>query len=86
MMSPRPGPGKVPDMDFDDLGFGFYAKLAGLFLVGAIVLIFVFIFFTRAVYAWGLFGAFLFLAAIALLAGWIFDRKDKKERGEAAGA
>jgi hypothetical protein len=86
MMSPRPGLGKVPDMDFDDLGFGFYAKLAGLFLVGAIVLIFVFIFFTRAVYAWGLFGAFLFLAAIALLAGWIFDRKDKKERGEAAGA
>ena len=73
-------------MEFDDLGFGFWAKLAGVFLVGAIVLIFVFIFFTRAVYAWGIFGAFLFLAAIALLAGWIFDRKDKKERGETAGA
>jgi hypothetical protein len=72
-------------MDFDDLGFGFYAKLAGLFLVGAIVLIFVFIFFTRAVYAWGLFGAFLFLAAISLLAGWNFDRHERKERQEAGG-
>jgi Ca2+/Na+ antiporter len=72
-------------MDFDDLGFAFYAKLAGVFLLGAIVLIFIFIFFTRAVYAWGLFGAFLFLAAAALLAGWIFDRHEKKERQEAGG-
>lgn len=72
-------------MDFDDLGFGFYAKLAGVFLLGAIALAIVLIVFTRAVYAWGLLGAFLFLAAIALLAGWIFDRHDKKER-EQAGA
>jgi hypothetical protein len=83
MMPLRSRPGKVPPMDFDDLGFGFYAKLAGVFLLGAIALIFVFIFFTRAVYAWGLFGAFLFLAAVALIAGWIFDRHDKKERREA---
>jgi hypothetical protein len=48
-------------MDFDDLGFGFYAKLAGVFLL----------------------GAFLFLAAVALLAGWIFDRHDAKERHDA---
>ena len=72
-------------MDFDDLGFGFWAKLAGVFLLGAIALIIVLIVFTRAVYAWGLLGAFLGLAAIALLAGWIFDRHDKKER-EQAGA
>ena len=64
MMPLRSGTGKVPVMDFDDLGFGFYAKLAGVFLLGAIALIFVFIFFTRAVYAWGLFGAFLLLAAV----------------------
>jgi hypothetical protein len=83
MMRLEPAAESVSPMDFDDLGFGFYAKLAGVFLLGAIALIFVFIFFTRAVYAWGLFGAFLFLAGIVLLAGWIFDRKDKKERGEA---
>jgi hypothetical protein len=70
-------------MDFDDLGFGFWAKLAGVFLLGAIALIIVLIVFTRAVYAWGLLGAFLFLAAIALLAGWIFDRHDAKERRDA---
>jgi hypothetical protein len=70
-------------MDFDDLGFGFYAKLAGVFLLGAIALAIVLIVFTRAVYAWGLLGAFLFLAAVALLAGWIFDRHDAKERHDA---
>ncbi|HET9116052.1 MAG TPA: hypothetical protein VFN33_08165 [Gaiellaceae bacterium] len=70
-------------MDFDDLGFGFWAKLAGVFLLGAIALIIVLAVFTRAVYAWGLLGAFLFLAAIALLAGWIFDRHDAKERRDA---
>jgi hypothetical protein len=43
-------------MDFDDLGFGFYAKLAGVFLLGA---------------------------AVALLAGWITDRHDAKERRDA---
>ena len=41
MMPLRSGTGKVPVMDFDDLGFGFYAKLAGVFLLGAIALIFV---------------------------------------------
>lgn len=70
-------------MDFDDLGFGFWAKLAGVFLLGAIALIIVLAVFTHAVYAWGLLGAFLFLAAIALLAGWIFDRHDAKERRDA---
>jgi Ca2+/Na+ antiporter len=70
-------------MDFDDLGFGFWAKLAGLFLVGGIVLLIVLLIVSKAVYAWGLLGGFLFLAAIALVAGWIFDRHDKKERQDA---
>jgi hypothetical protein len=70
-------------MDFDDLGFGFWAKLAGVFLLGAIALVIVLAVFTRAVYAWGIFGAFLGLAAIALIAGWIFDRHDAKERQDA---
>ena len=67
-------------MEFDDLGFGFWAKMAGVFLLGAVALIIVLIVFTRAVYAWGILGAFLGLAAIALLAGWISDRRAAKER------
>jgi hypothetical protein len=67
-------------MEFDDLGFGFWAKMAGLFLLGAVALIIVLILFTRAVYAWGILGAFLALAAAALLAGWISDRRAAKER------
>ena len=68
-------------MEFDDLGFGFWAKLAGVFVLGAIVLIFVFIFFTRAVYAWGIFGAFVALAAIALFFAWIHDRRVQRRAG-----
>ena len=67
-------------MEFDDLGFGFWAKMAGVFLLGAVALIVVLILFTRAVYAWGILGAFLALAAVALLAGWISDRRAAKER------
>jgi hypothetical protein len=67
-------------MEFDDLGFGFWAKMAGVFLLGAVALIVVLILFTRAVYAWGILGAFLALAAVALLAGWISDRRADKER------
>jgi len=69
-------------MDFDDLGFSFWAKLAGIFVVGAIGLMIIFLIFTRAVYAWGVLGAFLLLAAFALLAGWWFDRREAKERRE----
>jgi VIT1/CCC1 family predicted Fe2+/Mn2+ transporter len=71
---------RVPAMEFDDLGFGFWAKMAGVFLLGAVALIVVLILFTRAVYAWGILGAFLALAAVALIAGWISDRRADKER------
>jgi hypothetical protein len=60
----------------DDLGASFWFKMAGLFVVGAIVLfIFMFI-FLRAIYAWGFLGAFLALAVIALVAGWFVDRRN----------
>jgi hypothetical protein len=66
-------------MDFDDLGWGFWGKMAGLFLVGAIVLFILTLVFLHAIYAWGLFATFLFIAIVALIAGWFFDRRNAGE-------
>jgi hypothetical protein len=63
-------------MDWDDLGWAFWGKLVGIFILGAIVLFVLTLIFFRAVYAWGLLGAFLGLAVVALIAGWIFDRRN----------
>lgn len=65
----------------DDLGAKFWLKLFGLFIVGAIVLFIFLIIFTKAVYAWGILGAFLALAAIALFFAWIHDRREQKRAG-----
>jgi putative flippase GtrA len=65
-------------MDFDDLGWGFWAKMAGVFFLGAIVLFILTLVLLHAVYAWGLFAAFLAIAVVALIAGWIFDRRNAR--------
>ena len=60
----------------DDLGWGFWLKLAGLFVAGAIALFVFIVIFLDRVYAWGLLGTFLFLAAVALVFGWFVDRRN----------
>ena len=60
----------------DDLGWGFGGKLAGLFVAGAIILSILTVVFLHAIYAWGLFGTFLLLAVVALIAGWFVDRRN----------
>ena len=61
----------------EKLGGSFYLKLAGIFvLVGVLILIGLWIFW-RAWYAAGFFGAFIALAVIAILFGWIYDRRNK---------
>jgi hypothetical protein len=60
----------------DDLGASFWFKMAGLFVVGAIVLFIVLIIFLKAIYAWGFLAAFLALAVLALVAGWFVDRRN----------
>ena len=62
------------------LGFRFYAGLAGLAVaIGIAVLVGALIFF-RALYAWGFFGMFLFLAVVLVLLGWLTDRRQARRR------
>jgi hypothetical protein len=62
-------------MDDDKLGAGFFLKVAGICVVVAIAVMILALIFWRAVYAWGLLGAFLAIAAVALLFSWILDRR-----------
>jgi hypothetical protein len=61
----------------DDGGFGagFFVKIAGVCVVGGIIVMILSLIFLRAVYAWGFFGAFLALAAVLCLYGWFYDRR-----------
>jgi hypothetical protein len=70
------------DDDEKGLGFGFYAKFAGVMLaIGIAVWIFALI-IARAVYAWGLLGMFLALTAVLLGIGWYIDRRDAQRRSQ----
>jgi hypothetical protein len=64
----------------EDLGWRFWAKLAGFFVLGAIALFVIGFFFLSAIYEWGLFGTFLAVALVVLVIGWIFDRRQAKRR------
>ena len=62
------------------MGYRFYLWLAAIAFAVAAGFGLVLILFTRAVYAWGLFGAFLALAAVLLLVAWIYDRREARIR------
>jgi hypothetical protein len=66
-------------MESEGLGFRFYAGLAGVVIACGLVALVMILLFSRAVYAWGVLGAFLVLAAALLLFGWIFDRRAARE-------
>ncbi len=59
----------------DGLGFGFWAKGAAVFFLGAIVLFICTLLFLHAIYAWGIFGALMALAVGALAFGWIHEHR-----------
>ena len=67
----------------EELGFRFYAWLAAVIVGGALVLLIVLLLFSKAIYAFGFLGAFLVLAAVLLLVGWIFDRREQRKYAEA---
>jgi len=70
-------------MDFDNLGAKFWLKMFGAFILGAIVLFICLMVFLHAIYAWGIFAAFLVLAGIALVFAWFKDRRDVARYKEA---
>ena len=59
----------------EGLGTRFYLKLAGGLVAIGIVLLIGLLIFWRALYAWGLFGAFVALAVILIVAAWFYDRR-----------
>jgi hypothetical protein len=68
--------------DETGLGFGFYAKFAGIMAaIGIAVWIFVLI-ISRAIYAWGLLGMFLALTVVLLGIGWFVDRREAEKRSQ----
>jgi hypothetical protein len=57
------------------MGFAFWLKVAAVALAIAIVSVIVLLLVTSAFVAWGVFGAFLALAVVLMLIGWITDRR-----------
>ena len=66
----------------EELGFRFWVWLAAVIVGGAVALLIVLLLFSRAVYAFGFFGAFLALAAVLLLIGWIYDKRQQQKYEE----
>jgi hypothetical protein len=57
-------------------GFGWLAGIVVLIGIGMLV---GWLIFSRAVYAFGIFGAFILLAAALLIFGWAYDRRLEKQ-------
>ena len=59
----------------EDRGFGWLAGI--VFLIGLAMLV-GFLIFSRAVYAFGFFGAFVLVSIGLLVFGWVYDRRQDK--------
>jgi len=62
----------------EGLGFKFWAGFAGIMLAAGILGLILLIIFSRAVYAWCFFGAFLLFVAVLLVFAWFYDRRQKR--------
>ena len=64
----------------EGLGARLYASLAGVVIAGEIASLILMLIFWRAVYAWGFLGAFSALAVVLLVFGWLYDRREARQR------
>jgi hypothetical protein len=64
--------------DDEGLGAGFFLKIAGVCVAIGIGAMVIFLIFSRAVYAWGFFGAFIALGAVLCLFAWLYDRRNAR--------
>jgi hypothetical protein len=63
-----------------DLGAKFWLSVVGMAVGVAAAAWLAFAIIGWAWYAWGLIGALLFFAGVALLAGWVIDRREADRR------
>lgn len=64
-----------------ELGARFWFGVLGISIGVAIAAYLIFALIGRAWYAWGLFGMLLFVGAILVAVGWIYDRREARRRG-----
>ena len=75
--SPPPSSSSAAARD-DGIGFAFFARLAGLIVAAGVLAMIVILVFFRAVYAWGVLGAFVAFGVILLAVGWLLDRREAR--------
>ena len=66
-------------MEEQGLGFRFWARLAGIVIVGGIALLVLAVLFDWAAYTWGLLGVLIVVVAGLLLVAWLSDRRKIRE-------
>lgn len=64
-------------MDVGELGWKFFLGVIGVCIVIGVAGVLFFGLAGAAFYAWGPFGALLFISGLGLLWGWVYDRRHK---------
>ena len=69
-------------MDDGSLGGRTWLKMFGILILVAVAALLVLIFIGNALAKWGLFGGFIVIGAVLLLAAWLFDKREARKNAE----
>jgi polyferredoxin len=64
----------------NELGWKFWLGIVAFAIAAGLAVLITMLIIGRVWYAWGFFGMFLALAAVALVAGYIVDKRDARKR------